>query len=129
MSPPMPSATACNVPTSSPFRHISAQEFSWETLRSALAMLSHNRLPLSMGPTLHRSSYNRPSEHIHPAGIFIMYGWVVRLQLGDALMKSFTLIALMKPDILGLRLTPDATISSDRAGCARTMSPLSVRQS
>jgi hypothetical protein len=63
------------------FRHISAQEFSWETLRSALAMLSHNRLP-SMESHLTSQQLQQASEHIHPAGIFHHVRMeVVRLQL------------------------------------------------
>jgi hypothetical protein len=36
----------------------------------------------------------------------IMYGWVVRLQLGDALMKSFTLIAYDEARHTGIEIDP-----------------------
>jgi hypothetical protein len=74
--------TACNVPTiansgiflrrSSPGRPFARRSPCCPT----------TDYPCQWSPTLHRSSYNRPSEHIHPAGIFHHVRMeVVRLQL------------------------------------------------
>jgi hypothetical protein len=71
-------------------------------------MLSHNRLPLVNGvpPYIAAATTGQVNTSILLASS-IMYGWeVVRLQLGDALMKSFTLIAYDEARHTGIEIDP-----------------------
>jgi hypothetical protein len=100
----------CNVPTSSPIQayFCAGVLLGDPSLGARHAVPQQTTLVNGVPPYIAAATTGQVNTSILLASSSCTDGrW---RQLGDALMKSFTLIALMKPDILGLRLTPDATL-------------------